>query len=115
MMFTVVYALFGSAIFNVMTTQTEVQNAATTWLWWVALTPLIGVWSFLLDGIFIGTTHTREMRNGMIISTALFLSASLVLVPLLGNHGLWSSYCILMLARAATLGWWYPRLLILKN
>ncbi len=111
LMFTVVYACFGSQIFNLMTTQKPVQNAAQTWLLWIALTPLVGVWSFLLDGIFTGTTHTREMRNGMIISLTIFICASLVLVPLLNNHGLWISYYILMIARAATLGFWYPRLL----
>jgi len=111
LMFTVVYAWFGGYIFDTMTTQEEVQNAARTWLWWIALTPLVGVWSFLLDGIFTGTTHTREMRNGMIISLTMFICATLVLVPLLNNHGLWISYYVLMLARAATLGYWYPRIL----
>lgn len=114
-MFTVVYALFGGSIFNMMTTQTDVQTAAHTWLWWVAITPLVGIWSFLLDGIFIGTTHTREMRNGMIISLGVFVCSSLVLVPLWGNHGLWTSYCILMLTRAVTLGYWYPRILNMKD
>jgi len=111
LLFTVVYALFGGLIFDLMTTQKEVQNAARTWLWWIALTPLVGVWSFLLDGIFTGTTHTREMRNGMIISLTVFICASAVLVPLIHNHGLWISYYVLMLARAATLGYWYPRIL----
>lgn len=111
LMFTVVYASFGGAFFDAMTTQKEVQNAARTWLWWVIFSPLVGVWSFLLDGIFTGTTHTREMRNGMIISLTLFICVSAVLVPLLHNHGLWISYYILMLCRAATLGYWYPRIL----
>ena len=111
LMFTVVYASFGGDIFDAMTTQKEVQNAARTWLLWIVLSPLAGVWSFLLDGIFTGTTHTREMRNGMIISLILFICASVVLVPPMNNHGVWLSYYILMLARAATLGYWYPRIL----
>lgn len=111
LMFTVVYALFGGPIFDSISTHLEVQDAARTWLWWIALTPLVGVWSFLLDGIFTGTTHTREMRNGMIVSLTMFICASVVLVPLLDNHGLWISYYILMLSRAATLGFWYPRIL----
>ncbi len=111
LLFTVVYALFGGTIFDLMTTQIDVQNAARTWLWWIVLTPLIGVWSFLLDGIFIGTTHTREMRNGMIVSLTVFICTSAVLVPLLNNHGVWISYYVLMVARAVTLGLWYPRIL----
>jgi len=54
LMFTVVYALFGGIIFDAMTTQKEVKNAARTWVWWIVLSPLVGVWSFLLDGIFTG-------------------------------------------------------------
>jgi len=115
LMFTVVYASLGGVIFDTMTTQIEVKNAARTWVWWIVLSPLIGVWSFLLDGIFTGTTHTREMRNGMIISLTLFICASVTLVPLMNNHGLWLSYYILMLARAATLGYWYKRILIFNN
>ena len=114
-MFTVVYGVFGGQIFDGISTHKEVQNAARTWLWWIALTPLVGVWSFLLDGIFTGATHTREMRNGMIISLTLFICASLVLVPLLDNHGLWISYYVLMLTRAATLGFWYPRVLQFRD
>ena len=110
LMFTVVYASFGGDIFDAMATQKEVQNAARAWVWWVVLSPLVGVWSFLLDGIFTGTTHTREMRNGMIVSLTLFICASAILVPIMGNHGVWLSYYILMLARAATLGYWYHRI-----
>ena len=111
LMFTVVYALFGGTIFNLFTTQIEVQKAARQWLWWIAITPLVGVWSFLLDGIFIGTTHTREMRNGMMISLTVFILATMLLVPLYGNDGLWMSYCVLMLSRALTLGYWFPAIL----
>jgi len=111
LMFTVFYALLGGVIFDAMTTQKEVQNAARTWVWWVVLSPLVGVWSFLLDGIFTGTTHTREMRDGMIVSLTLFICASAILVPLMNNHGVWLSYYILMLARAATLGCRYHRIL----
>ncbi len=114
-MFTVVYASLGSVIFDTMTTQKEVQNAARTWFWWIALSPLVGVWSFLLDGIFTGTTHTREMRNGMIISLTLFICSSAILVPLIDNHGVWLSYYILMLARAATLRYWYRRILAFSS
>jgi len=115
LMFTVVYGLFGQAIFDLMTTQKEVRDAAKTWLWWISLSPLIAVWSFLLDGIFIGATHTREMRNGMIVSLTMFIFASVLLVPLINNHGLWMSYYILMLSRALTLGYWYPRILNFRS
>jgi len=69
------------------------------------------VWSFQLDGVFIGATRTVEMRNGMIIALACYLAAATLLVPRLGNHGLWLAFMLLMVARAVPLALWYPRIL----
>ena len=110
-LFCAVYLLAGGAFIDAMTTQPDVRAAARVWLPWVAFAPLVGVWSFMLDGIFIGTTHTREMRDGMLISLGVFVASTLVLVPPLGNHGLWLSWHVLLVVRAATLGAWYPRVL----
>jgi MATE family multidrug resistance protein len=64
----------------------------------------------MLDGIFIGATRTREMRNAMLISTAVYFAALAVLAPALENHGLWAAMMVLNLARAVTLGLRYPKL-----
>ena len=61
-----------------------------------------------MDGIFIGSTWTREMRNGMLASTALFAALVFVLLPGLGNHALWLSLNLWMLARALTLAVFLP-------
>ncbi len=87
-----------------------VRDEAYAYLPWVVASPLISVWSFQLDGIFIGTTRTREMRNGMLISLAVYLLAVELLLPLWGNHGLWLSLLIFLAARALTLGVFYPRI-----
>ena len=65
----------------------------------------------MLDGIFIGVTHTRDMRNAMLQSLVIFLLANLVLISLFGNAGLWASYYVLMIARTATLYRTYPRII----
>ncbi len=65
----------------------------------------------MLDGIFIGATRTRDMRNAMIFSLAVFLIAMTVLQPIYGNHGLWAALMIFMAARAASLGFLYRGLL----
>ncbi len=111
LIFTVVYGIAFGPIAALMSTQSTIQNAAKTWFFWIVLSPLVGVWSFLLDGIFTGTTHTREMRDGMMVSLGIFIIATFLLVPLFGNHGLWMSYYALMLARTVTLCFWYPRIL----
>lgn len=88
----------------------EVQAEARRYLAWAALGPTIGVWCFQLDGIFIGATRTRDMRNMMIVSAVVFALAYLALPPRLGNDGLWAAMMVLFIARAATLAWRMPAL-----
>ena len=73
--------------------------------------PLIAVWSYLLDGIFIGTTRAPEMRDAMILSTLAYAAAFTLLPSGLANHALWLAITIFTVARALTLAWWYRRLL----
>ncbi len=105
------FASAGGAMIDAMTTQEPLREITRQWLPWIVLSPLICVWSFLLDGIFIGTTHTRAMRNGMLISSSVFVVASIVLVKYYNNDGLWLAYYILMIMRAVTLGAKYPTVL----
>ena len=107
--FALLYAVAGPATIDLLTTEPAVRALAREWLPWIVAAPLVGVWSFLLDGIFIGATRTREMRDGMLVSLALFVPASLAGTAAFGNHGLWMAYHVLLLARAVTLGIRYPR------
>jgi len=102
--------LAGGAIIDVMTVNTAVREVAKEYLFWAALAPLIGVACFQLDGIFIGATRTRDMRNMMLISLAVYLGAWALLTPLLGNHGLWAALMVLFVVRALTLAWRFPAL-----
>ena len=86
------------------------RAAAETYLPWMLLLPLVSVWGFLLDGIFIGATRTGAMRNAMALSLGAYLVACWLLIPALGNHGLWLAFTVFMAARALTLGAAYPRL-----
>ena len=102
------YYAFGEAIVGIFTSIDAVVAAALIYLPWMVASPLISVWSFQLDGVFIGTGHTREMRNAMIVSLLgylLFLQWSL---PAWGNHGLFLALMVFMLLRAATLLFYYP-------
>jgi len=100
----------GGVFIGWMTSIDHVYRAALDYLPWVALSPLVSVWSFQLDGIYIGTTFTREMRNGMVISLAAYLTAEWLLTPWWGNHGLWCALMVFFLVRAVTLYAWYPRI-----
>jgi len=65
---------------------------------------LIAVWSYLLDGLFIGATRAREMRNAMLVSLVIALPVALAMSGM-GNHGLWLAFLVFMALRAGTLGW----------
>jgi MATE family multidrug resistance protein len=101
----------GGIIIDLITTNTQVREIARIYLPWAVAAPIAGVASFLLDGIFIGATQTRDMRNMMIVSFAVFLGSWAVLTPAYGNHGLWASLIIFFLIRAMTLGLHFPALL----
>ncbi len=108
-MISLVLLVLGSHIIDVLTVDAAVRAAARTYLPWAGAAPLLGVWAFQLDGIFIGATRTADMRNAMLMSLAVFLVAWWLLVPF-ENHGLWAALYVHYLARIATLSWYYPRL-----
>ncbi len=102
------YALTGPLIIDLMTTSVEVRAAARLYLPWLIAAPLIGVAAWMLDGIFIGATLTRQMRRAMLQSVAVYALALAVLIPVAGNHGLWMSLMILNLTRGVTMGRQWP-------
>ena len=102
--------LAGPMIIDVMTTAPEVRAEARAFLPWIAAAPLIGIASWMLDGIFIGATRTADMRNAMLVSVAIYVAAVAVLLPALGNHGLWAALMVLNAVRGLTMAALYPRL-----
>lgn len=93
----------GPALIRGLTTSTEVRIAAETYLPWAAVTGLTGALAFLMDGVFIGATWSRDMRNRMLMSFAGYLAALAVFVPLFGNHGLWMAMNAFLLFRGVFL------------
>ena len=108
--FALAYWLGGTLFIDVITNIESVRLASREYLWWLIGLPLVSIWGFQLDGIFIGATHSREMRDGMLLSLMVFLGVVWVAEPLWGNHGLWFALVVFMIARALTLGLWYPRI-----
>jgi MATE family multidrug resistance protein len=101
--FSLFYAFAGTALINLMTDLDEVRSIAYRYLPWVTVLPLIGVWCFLLDGIFIGATRGREMRDTLLISTFLVFIPAWYGLRFLGNHGLWLAMLLFFAARGLTL------------
>lgn len=107
-LFSLIYWLFGEIFIDALTNIPEVRTTAEHYIIWVIVLPLVSVWSFHLDGIFIGATAGKYMRSGMIISTIIYAASLVVSLPLWHNHGLWLSYSIFMATRALTLARAYP-------
>ena len=104
------FILLGAIAVDFLTNVEGVRLAAKTYLPWVWLIPVISVWCFQFDGIYIGATWTKDMRNLMLLSLAIYLAALYALTPVLGAHGLWAAMVIHYIARGATLGLRYPAL-----
>lgn len=98
-------ALLGPWVIDTLTTVESVRETARVYLMWSIIMPAISIWSFQLDGIFIGCTWSKQMRDSMFLSLAVFLISIAILHDSFGNHGLWASFAIFMIARAVTMGW----------
>jgi MATE family multidrug resistance protein len=106
---TAAFALFGSALIDFMTASEEVRGNARLYLVFVSLAPVLGVFAFVFDGVYIGATWARDMRNLMLLSLLIFLSAWLLLRGL-GNAGLWGALLVLYAARGGLEALRYPSL-----
>mgnify|MGYP001800134599 CR=1 FL=1 len=89
---------------------TAVQIEARAYLWWMVAAPIVGCAAWMFDGIFIGAARGRDMRNMMAISFVIYWVSIVVLLPLMGNHGLWAALLVSFAARGATLAVRYPAL-----
>lgn len=106
-----VLALAGAPLIAAMTVSPDVRAEAMRFLGWCALTPFAAAAAFVYDGVYIGATWTRVMRDMMILSFAVYLAAWAVLEPILGNHGLWIALLTFLGIRGVTLAARMPRLL----
>jgi MATE family multidrug resistance protein len=106
----ITFWVMGPWIISVMSTDDGVQQTARSYLVYMVLSPIFGVLPWMLDGVFIGASRARDMRNMMAISLVVYLGAVVVLVPMFGNQGLWLSMLISFAARGLTLATRYPSL-----
>ena len=97
--FTVAFLVAGQMIIGILTDLPDVREAAIRYLPWLIASPLVSVWSFLYDGVYVGATRAKAMRDIMVVSTlAVFLPAWYLLQPL-GNDGLWLAFLLFMASR----------------
>jgi multidrug resistance protein, MATE family len=102
-LFSVIYMLFGGYIIHWMTSLPSVIATAQTYLIWMIVLPVLSVGGFLLDGVFIGATWSKPMRNTMLFATGVVYFPSVFLFKNLGNTGLWMAFSLFMFSRGLLL------------
>jgi MATE family multidrug resistance protein len=86
-----------------MTGHPDIREQLTSYMPWMVATPLIGVLAFVMDGVFIGATWTRDMRRTMLVAFVVFMGTYYSLFPVMGNHGLWLAFTLFLLSRGVLL------------
>uniref|UniRef100_UPI003217D165 MATE family efflux transporter n=1 Tax=uncultured Draconibacterium sp. TaxID=1573823 RepID=UPI003217D165 len=111
--FTLLYLSGVNFILKLLTSQTEVLRTAQSFLFWVVLIPIASVGSFIWDGIYIGATTSRPMRNSLLVSTLLiFAPVYFLLNPIWQNHALWMGMILFMFARGVILALLYKKTIL---
>ncbi len=102
-LFTGLFLLAGTQLVSLLTSISAVQLEAYRYLPWLLVLPITAVWSYLLDGIFIGATQTASMQSSMLLSALLVYLPCWYFSQHWGNHGLWFSFIAFNLARGLSL------------
>ena len=105
------YLLFFKDIINIITDVEILRFISYKHFIWIIIIPPVASFCYQLDGIFIGASQTKELRNAMIISVSTFIGISIYLTQYFGNHGLWFSLLIFMILRALTLQFYFNKIL----
>jgi len=99
----IIYFFVHEHVINLMSDLEEIRKLSSSYVIWLIILPLISSFCYQFDGIFIGASQTKELRNAMIFSVLSYLIISIVLTKLLLNNGIWISLCIFMILRALSL------------
>jgi MATE family multidrug resistance protein len=111
--FTILYGLFPDDFVKIISKNTDILNEVRPYFVYMIIMPLITFTAFIWDGIYIGATASKAIRNTMIISTIfVFIPSWYILMPRLGNHGLWIAFLCFMIARGTSMTLMYKKNII---
>ena len=99
LLFTAVYVVGGTPFLQLLTDEPTVVDASRDYVWWAYLIPAAGVAAFIWDGLYIGTTQTRGMLLSSAVAALVFFVSATITISIMGNHGLWLSMILYLLAR----------------
>ena len=103
LLISIIYLVGKNNFISIMTDLPNIKNLSMSYSYWVVIIPFVSSFCYQFDGIFVGASQTKELRNAMIVSVSMYILCSLFLVGSYGNSGLWISLCIFFALRALTL------------
>ena len=106
----IIYFFINQYVINLMSDIEEIRKLSASYVIWLILIPFIASFCYQFDGIFIGTSQTKELRNAMIFSVFCYLLISIILTNYLSNTGVWISLCFFMILRALSLYFYLDRI-----
>ena len=106
----IIYFFINQYVINLMSDIEEIRKLSASYVIWLILIPFIASFCYQFDGIFIGTSQTKELRNAMIFSVFFYLLFSIILTNYLSNTGVWISLCLFMILRAFSLYFYLDRI-----
>jgi len=111
----IIYFFISNHVINLMSDIEEVRLLSSNYSIWLIIMPFIASFCYQFDGIFIGVSQTKELRNAMIFSVTSFLILSIILTKYYFNTGVWISLCIFMILRALSLYYYMGRIYLRFN
>ena len=106
----IIYFFSYEQVINLMSDLEEIRKLSSSYVIWLIIFPLISSFCYQFDGIFIGASQTKQLRNAMIFSVFSYLIISIFLTKLLFNNGIWISLCIFMILRALSLFYYLDKI-----
>ena len=106
----IIFFFSHNSVINLMSDINEIRILSSSYVVWLIVLPIISSFCYQFDGIFIGTSQTKELRNAMIFSVLIYLIISILLTKFLFNTGIWISLCIFMILRAISLFYYLDKI-----
>ena len=106
-LFSVSFYFGGPSVVRILTDLPQVVDTSLIYLPWMTLLPAVAVWSYLYDGVFVGATRAREMRDIMLVSSFLVFIPAWYAFRFLGNHGLWLALTLFLASRGVGMHFYY--------
>ena len=106
----IIFFFTNNLVINLMSDINEIRKLSSSYVVWLIILPVISSFCYQFDGIFIGASQTKELRNAMIFSVFSYLLISILLIKFLFNTGIWISLCIFMILRAVSLFYYLDKI-----